>query len=61
MMQLRDGCKRMKTGRCGKLTIVCQIDKLRVLQGNQRAEKGKNVDMQLWIRPIRMTNCRASI
>jgi hypothetical protein len=39
MMQLRGGCKGMKTGRCGKLTIVCQINKLRLLERNHRAEK----------------------
>jgi hypothetical protein len=39
MMQLRGGCKRMKTLRCGTVAIVCQINKLRPLKRNPRAEK----------------------
>jgi hypothetical protein len=56
MMQLRAGCKGMKTGRCGKLTIVCQINELRVLQGSLRAEKRLKRRHAAMIRPIRMTN-----
>jgi hypothetical protein len=38
MMQLRAGCERMEPVRCGKVTVVCQINKLRLLERNHRAE-----------------------
>jgi hypothetical protein len=31
--------RKMKTVHCGKQTIVCQINKLRLLERNHRAEK----------------------
>ena len=39
MMLLGAGCEKMKTVRCGKRTIDCQINKLRLLERNPRAEK----------------------
>jgi len=39
MMQLRAGCKRTETVRCGKVIVVCQINKLRLLGRNHRVEK----------------------
>jgi hypothetical protein len=39
MMQLRAGCEGMETVRCGNLAIVCQVNKLRLLERNHRAEK----------------------
>jgi hypothetical protein len=39
MMQLRAGWKGTETVRCGKLTIVCQLNTLRLLERNHLAEK----------------------
>jgi len=40
MMQLRAGYKEMGTMHHVRLTIVCQINKLRLLERNHLAEKG---------------------
>jgi hypothetical protein len=56
MMQLRAGCEGMETVRCGNLAIVCQVNKLRLLERNHPRKKFKSLDMQLLIHAIRMTS-----
>jgi hypothetical protein len=59
-MQLRAGCKRMETVRCGKLAIVCQINKLRLLERNHRVEKVDGRDRLARSRPDRRGSVRSA-